>query len=361
MALSVLASCKMSDTTQTKTDSKQNVQADNNTSAEEDIPQEPAVPTAVTATATPEPTPVPTKEPELYTFNPHVYSEKLSEIHNKKWWKSFYNLVDAVRNGEDSFECHSKKAYDEIMDSVTLGDLYPVACVWVTGESNDGTVPYEDGIGRIYYTIPKKKFMKKLKKFETEIERMLAESGIKDDYTDFEKCLAMYDYMTSHFEYDYDRPEFHYGANYRTLMKKKGICCDIGGAYAYMLMQCQVDALEIQSYDDIYHAWTYVIIDGKGYHADATWGLRSEDTDLCLKYFMETDKERANDGFDISTLKIPLFMDVHGDIDKSVKYKAKDKKYSKLWEADYLGIDREKKVISCRNVYTGEEFEFSYE
>ncbi len=284
-------------------------------------------------------------EAESCRFEPHVYSGKLSELRDEKWWESFYNLVDAIRAGEDSFACSDEATYRTCINDVTLGDLYPVACVYVTGNSNDGTVPYENGVGRIYYTIPKDEFMQKRQAFEEEVDRILGET-VKTDDTDFEKCLALYEYMTDHFTYHYGSFDYiNAGANYRTLMGKTGICCELGGVYAYLLLECGVDAVEIQSNDDIYHAWTYIILDGQGYHSDVTWALREKGEPLRLKYFMETGEERANDGFDMSTLEIPLLLDENGWMVENVEYPAEDDRYASLWTGSFVELDKEKKVL----------------
>ena len=96
-----------------------------------------------------------------YEFNPHVYSAMLDATYSDDYRESFFNLCDALREGRDTFECSSKEVYDWCTNEVTLAQLFPVACVLVTNESNDGSRNYENGTGRLYYTIPAEEFVQK--------------------------------------------------------------------------------------------------------------------------------------------------------------------------------------------------------
>lgn len=298
---------------------------------------------------------------ESYEFNPHVYSPKLAEVYDKEWWDAFYNLVDAIRAGEDTFECPSEEIYHECMNDIKLGDLYPVACVWVSEKSNDGTTPYENGIGHIYYTIPKDEFETKRQAFEEEVTNILAQT-VRTDYSDFEKCLAIYDYMTANFTYPED--PFNYGdegSTHHCIMSKSGICCELGSAYAYLLLQCGVDAMEVQNDDELNHAWTYVILDGQGYFVDPTWALRENGEQLTFRYFLQTTDARSEDGFDMSTLYVPLFYTADLEMPEGIECPADDEKFKKLWDSEYEEIYRDKKTIRCLDEYSGEEFDFIYE
>ena len=99
---------------------------------------------------------IPSKK--LFEFEPHLYVPSLSEDIPADYWESFYNLCDALRAGDTVFECSSKEAYEWATNWATLNELFPAACLRVTGESNDGTVPFENGTGRIYYQMPVDEF-----------------------------------------------------------------------------------------------------------------------------------------------------------------------------------------------------------
>ncbi|MCR5797991.1 MAG: hypothetical protein K6G63_08780 [Eubacterium sp.] len=297
-----------------------------------------------------------------YKFNPHEYSAKMAESYTEDHWTSFYNLCDALRVGKDTFKCASKKIYEWCMDEVTLSQLFPAACMKVMGKSNDGTTPYKKGIGRIYYNMPKKKFVKRQAKFEKRVTKVINDN-VRSSYSDFEKCLFLYKYMESNFKYNHKWPSFgNDGADYYSFMHKKGICCELAAVYAYLLRQVGVDAFEYGCSESMEHAWTYVVVNGKGYHIDPTWALKSElgNDDLYLDYFMMSKKDRTEDNFDLSTATIPLLPEY--DVSKSgKKFPAKDKTYSCLRDTYFEDIDTEKNILYYRSASDDKVHELKYE
>lgn len=310
-----------------------------------------------TTTTAAETTPEPTKAPEPIKFNPHVYSKILSdEFCTEEYWEALYNCIDALRAGEDSFECKSEKAYKFATDEVTLGALYPAACTFVKGSG------FKDGKAKIKYKIDKDEFLERTRKFEAEIERMLNEA-IRSDYSDFEKLLGLYQYIGKHFSYDYatgDSPSVDEFGNYACLMNKDGICTEIAAAYAYLLLQVGVEALEVEEFSKLCHAWTYVVLDGRGYFVDATWSLTSDPAfDVDLQYFLQTDEERAEDGCDVDEDDLSLVYWWKRDYDRE-KYKATDDKYRFLHDHSILrGIYPEEKMIRYYTMM-GEDKEYNY-
>lgn len=228
---------------------------------------------------------------EPFVFNAHLHSDLLSEVASEEMWESLYNLIDAIRAGEDTFECSDEHAYKWCTDDTTIGTFLPPACTLVTGDG------YSDGTGKIKYLMDKDEFLARESEFETEIERILNEA-IRSDYSDFEKVMGLYDYMCQNFVYDYsdiDGQGIDDFGSYACLMKKNGICCEIAYVYAYLLLQAGVEATPYGS--SCYHDWTFVKINGKGYHVDPTWALHGEYPGdlLYLQYFMMTEAERMED------------------------------------------------------------------
>ena len=297
------------------------------------------------------------REPETFEFNTHIHSDILSEYVKEEWWQSFYNMCDAMRAGESTFACTDEEAYKWCTDDVTIGDYFPAACTLVTGAG------YADGVGTLEYKMPAEEFVEREKAFEEEICRMLSES-IHSDYTTFEKCVSIYDYMANNFVYDYgelDGQGVDDFSNYACLMKKDGICTELASAYVYMLLQCGVDAAEMSGDGDAgYHAWALVDLDGKYYYCDLTWDLTPPELDSSLQYFMETEQERLNDGFNEDDIFIDIFQYVGYEYDHS-KYTPTDEKFKPLhsW-ASYSGIDRGRKMLVYR-IFDGPEEEMSYE
>ncbi|MBQ6304417.1 MAG: transglutaminase domain-containing protein [Clostridiales bacterium] len=282
---------------------------------------------------------------ELFEFDPHLYVPSFSEDIPQDYWESFYNLCDALRAGDSVFECSSEEAYNWATSWATLNELFPAACLRITGESNDGSVPFENGTGRIYYQMPVDEFVAR----ESEFEKMVTDiinSQLECDDTAFEKCLKLYDYIESNFTYeDYDY-ESEDGSHYYTLMNKSGLCAQLAGVYSYLLMQAGVEAVNVGCYDpSISHSWTYIIIDGKGYHSDPTWGLKQyTGNDLALYYFLMTDERREESGCPVSDLNAQLLPE-YWESRSNIDFSATDESLTFPAQSFYERLDEENKIM----------------
>ncbi len=293
-----------------------------------------------------------TSEMKSFEFNPHVYSPVLAEEIPQDYWDSFYNLCDALREGETTFECSSQEAYDFCMLPSTLANFFPAACMKVSGESSDGSVPYENGTGRIYYKMPVEEFTAREEGFEELITDIL-NSNLEYDDDDFEKCLKLYLYIAGNYYYSDDDIEMGECAFYHTFMTRTGMCVDFGAVYGYLLLQVGIDALDIGCFEpDMCHAWTYVVLDGQGYHVDTTWALTScYDTDeVYMEYFLMSDEDRNQDGClvrDLTMQALPKFF-----LSNSViRLKADDERYSFPDFSTFDSLDEENKILYYKDVY----------
>ena len=284
-----------------------------------------------------------------YSFNPHVFPSKLYVVYGEERQKAFFNLCDALRAGKDSFECSSQEIYDWCFREDIIKEFFPAAqdCICKCDDESG----YCDGIGKIRYCVPKLAFLEKERNFENDITEVLR-THVRKDYSDFEKCLALYDYIEKNYEYDYeeldvidsgDMEEFeakNYGT-YKTFMEKKGVCDEISGLYDYLLLQCGVDALKYTgtTVEKEKHAWSYVMIDGNGYHVDPTWGITN---DMCLGYFMMPSNVREQ-VFLTRTVKPTYFGDNYDADD--VEFEAEDDRYAPLRKGNYVDYDLKRKVV----------------
>lgn len=121
--------------------------------------------TFITAVSEPETTTTET-EKQLFEYNPHPYVSFLSGEIPQDYWDSFNNLSDALRKGESTFKCSSEEAYKWCTYWGTLYILMPAASLMISGESNAGTTPFENGTGRIYYQMPAEDFVTRQAEFE---------------------------------------------------------------------------------------------------------------------------------------------------------------------------------------------------
>jgi len=294
-----------------------------------------------------------------YEFQTHVSSTVMNEIMTQDMLDGYNNLVDAVLAGENSFECKDEDTYLWIMGQYPYL-LFPVIDEYVTKPS-DGNW-YEDGKGYIEYTIPYEEFKVKLNEFEDIVVEILNDN-LEDDYSEFEKALALYQYFINKYDYDYETyekvkigDEVELSA-YRLLTGEIGICQEISVAYSYLLLQAGVDATVMKgviTWEEDTHQWSYVTIDGKNYHVDPTFGLGQSNG---LAYFMMTDEKRSWDGY-LQEKNVPST--VYAGDHEHPNYLAEDETYCELWDVEILYWDSMKNVIVYKD-FMGDECEFEYE
>ena len=298
---------------------------------------------------------------EPFEFNPHVYSGKIAERIPQDYWDAFYNLCDALRKGEDTFGCSSQEAYNWATDVSVLCDLFPPAGAKIEGKSTDGSPAYENGTGKIHYNMPVEDFLKRESDFEVLITDILNSTIEKDD-TEYERALKLYLYVAKNYVYDYSLIEnLSNDENYvfACFKEKKGQCVNFASVYAYLLLQAGIDAVSYRIYEELCHAWTYAVIDGKGYHIDTTWALQADGVDgIYLDYFMMSDKERIADGCTLTDPNVTLLPEC--SVNKTnVKFDAKDGQYCIRNYCRFVSLDEEKKIVHYTDLY-GEPKEFCY-
>ena len=298
---------------------------------------------------------------EPFEFNPHVYSGKIAERIPQDYWDAFYNLCDALRKGEDTFGCSSQEAYNWATDVSVLCDLFPPAGAKIEGKSTDGSPAYENGTGKIHYNMPVEDFLKRESDFEVLITDILNSTIEKDD-TEYERALKLYLYVAKNYVYDYSLIEnLSNDENYvfACFKEKKGQCVNFASVYAYLLLQAGIDAVSYRIYEELCHAWTYAVIDGKGYHIDTTWALQADGIEgVYLDYFMMSDKERIADGCTLTDPNVTLLPEC--SVNKTnVKFDAKDGQYCIRNYCRFVSLDEEKKIVHYTDLY-GEPKEFCY-
>ena len=234
------------------------------------------------------------------------------------------------------------------MEDGVLANLIPAACMKISGTSNDGTTPYENGVGRIYYNMSVDDFVAREAEFERLVEEVLNEYLETDD-DDFEKCLKLYDYMESNYTYNYDldsEAPVYDGFVYTCLMNHTGQCIDLGCLYAYLLCEVGVEAIAVGSFEGMDHLWTYAVVNGEGYHIDPTWSLKAERyTDsLYLDYFMMTDEQRAASGCSVDDLTVQLLPQFWVN-KSSLSIPADDERFDFGEYSSFKELDEENKII----------------
>lgn len=283
-----------------------------------------------------------------YTFNPHVFSTFYLKEHGTDRRDIFFRYVDALRAGADGFECPNE-GYANWSSGKFANMFFPVAGLYADAEY------VGNGWAQITYKIPKEEFLEKERDFEKRIEAILNDV-LEDDYTEFEKALALYEFLTEYTVYDYEMMEHNEEwadrqSSYRVLTEKRGICGEIAILYQYLALQCGVDmdecvGMPVNPADDM-HAWDYIKLDGKGYLIDATWGMTAKRMPI-LEYFLFTDELREKrDGYSTDSVDVG-FNGLYG-ARKVYSFEAVDTRYSALWEGSFVAFDENEKCIFYRD------------
>lgn len=304
------------------------------------------------------------KVPVPFEFNPHVYSPKLAGWVPQENWDAFYNLCDALREGKTEFECSNEEAYEWATRSTTLANLFPAACMKVEGKSEDGSAGFENGIGKICYNMPPEEYVARQADFEAMITGIL-NSTLESDDTEYEMALKLYLYIAENYDYDYSDQSAikeEDGYVYRTFKTKLGQCINYGSVYAYLLLQAGIDAMNVGCFEEgMDHAWTYAVIDGKGYHIDTTWALKSCYTGIdhvYLDYFMMSDEERNSDGCLVRDLTMQLLKEFWVNR-TNIVLDASDASYCIRDYCGFYCLDEDNKILTYVDMY-GEMHEFYY-
>jgi transglutaminase-like putative cysteine protease len=123
----------------------------------------------------------------------------------------------------------------------------------------------------------------------------LAEELVEGLTNDKDKIEAIYLYIVSNIEYDYEKlstVDSRYVPDIEdTLKSKKGICYDYSALFASMLRSQGIPAKLIKGYTDKvdgYHAWNEVLIDGQWVVIDTTY-------DAIVKAYNPDDDFKKNE------------------------------------------------------------------
>lgn len=202
-----------------------------------------------------------------YTWNPHVYGDIMKELYGEEIEEDLYRLIDAVLAREEScdFDVSNEAVISDLQFITTL--ICPLFDKLVNDYSFEaGTVSFE-------YKYDKAQHDEVINKFKDRIEYIIC-SSVKETDNQTMTALAIYHYYSGIITYDYAAMDDIYAdvSTYRALVEYEGVCQSFAGAYAYLLLQCGIPAVDISSYNkNLAHAWTLVKLNGNYYHMDPTY------------------------------------------------------------------------------------------
>ena len=319
------------------------------------VPSDTSVETSGTTTVASETTELTESVPETteevqkpydHTFNPHCLSKIYVDKYGTEFEENYYRYCDAILAGEDSVRIDNAE-YLPIFRDISRSCL-PIAHVYCYFFDEDITSVGEDTY-KLEYSIPKDEFLEKVDEFRSRVE-YLVENAILEDDSDLEKALALYQSESIRLDYDYDALQDDFRdengldvSPYRALMGDKGICQEIAGAYAYLLMQVGVDAITCSALSkdsSAAHEWTIVNIDGQYYHCDVTFQCTDK---YNLRYFGMNDAEREQEGdWDMPYNNIGDANSIWGR-DLPIE----DSRFESLWNCYTYFLDREEDTLYC--------------
>lgn len=131
----------------------------------------------------------------------------------------------------------------------------------------------------VYATTPQQE-----KELEIATEEILRSLSL-DGCSEYEKALAIYQYICDHVSYDYEHLEDEtYYLKYSAYAASQGtaVCSGIADLFYCLANSAGLDARIVTNAN---HAWNFVRIDGRYYYLDATWdlGKSREEYDYFLK------------------------------------------------------------------------------
>lgn len=145
-------------------------------------------------------------------------------------------------------------------------------------------------------------FLTKINAVKSKVQSIVS-SIIKSNMNDFQKELALHDYIVNNTKYDYDNllrgtiPDDSFNA-YGVLFNKVAVCEGYAEAMYRLLNAAGVKTLIIIGQgNNVDHAWNLVNINGNYYHLDSTFDdpvSNSGDT-LSYNYFNLSDNEISKD------------------------------------------------------------------
>ena len=120
-------------------------------------------------TDTPEPTEEPTPKPkERFVFQPKVCSVYMKEVFGETMCETWFNLVDAVMAGEDTFACPDQFTYDWVMGQFPRR-CFPVFVELIDYAYDRGNA-VANGTASFTYLVPREEAAARIEAFAEQVK-----------------------------------------------------------------------------------------------------------------------------------------------------------------------------------------------
>lgn len=207
----------------------------------------------------------------------------------------YYDIVDAVINHKDEIEIGSNIEDLYYSDNVTKSfmNINPLQSFVKNIERKDSTI-------YITYKFNEEEHKNALQFMDKRLNNIL-ETNVKDNYTDFQRVMAIYTYVSSNFSYNfsYDVQNDAKIDIYDFLKNGSGVCHSYARTCKFLIFQYGISTYEARaiSPEGQPHEWFLAEIDGEWYHFDPTYE-NNNTKGLGLKYFaMDEERRFKNGGF----------------------------------------------------------------
>lgn len=123
----------------------------------------------------------------------------------------------------------------------------------------------------------------RLKEELAERAALILHNILREGMTEYEKVLAVHEYLKQNIRYDHSALAVSYFTEARTvvgaILRNSAVCSGIAQAAQYLLSMAGVDVMYISGESRVLgqkasHSWNLVAIDGSFYHLDVTWDLQ---------------------------------------------------------------------------------------
>ncbi|MGI6004978.1 MAG: hypothetical protein ACOX88_06145 [Christensenellales bacterium] len=223
-------------------------------------PENPSPSSEPVIASPPAPTPEPEPQPLDFTWQPYVYSDIYNRAFGEEMQLYCHAMIDAMMIGAESVAYPDEATiYDFEM---VIRALFPPYHLLVSG------ISYSDGTIHLDYALDDAQRKQLLDKFGEQIT-MLIQSAVMQGDSPAMAAVALYHAYAGMTVYDHeaaaDDDVITDVSSYQALTELSGICQSFAAAYAYLCLQCGIDAVNAggmtESYDEA-HDWTLLTLDG---------------------------------------------------------------------------------------------------
>lgn len=308
-------------------------------------------------TLSPTPSPTPTPGPYVYTFDPYALPEQYIRVYGEEFEAVYRAFVDAYLGFETAIVCPTRELAWALWDSLRTICL-PFFCDGVIPDVEKFYDPETLLFSWTYSSHSKAEHDAKLALFAQTVSSYLTPDSRVDD-PDWLRAMIIYRNFSSAVVYDETALDENRDVSpYRALMNQVGICQGFAGAYAYLLRQAGIEAIECGglTYDaSTAHDWVLVKLDGQWFYMDPTFE-NSDTFGLGLYYFGMTAAEReAAGGYDPELFNIGSLNQIWGpSLDVS------DERFAPLRKVSTFTVQRQTRTLHCRT-FTGGSFEVPFD